>query len=122
MQCRLSSISNRKKFDKIEYSQEPRLVLTPSGIVAISLPKNNKFVWNDYNNEQYRKILGEANKTIKLVNEEEKKVKQPDLTIEKEVVSKTVTIKCFPYNNIEVSATLMKLIEDKMQKYIHTLI
>jgi hypothetical protein len=111
-----------KRFDNIDYSQEPRLVLTHSGIVAITMPEDNEFIWNDYNNEQYRKILGEANKTIKLVNEAEKKGKQPDLTIEKKVGEKTVTIKCFPYNDVEVSANLMKLAEDKMQKYIHSLI
>jgi hypothetical protein len=42
--------------------------------------------------------------------------------IEKKVGEKTVTIKCFPYNNVKASESLMKLIEDKMQKYIHTLI
>jgi hypothetical protein len=123
-QCNAGSLpfSIEKKFEKVDYSQEPRLVLTHSGIVAISLPENNEFIWSDYNNETYLKLLGEANKSIRLINEEEKKGKQPDLTIEKKVGEKTVTIKCFPYNNVKASESLMKLIEDKMQKYIHTLI
>jgi hypothetical protein len=98
------------------------LVLTPSGIVAITIPEDNEFIWNDSNNEQYLKLLGEANKTIKLVNEEEKKGKQPDLIIEKKIDDKVFTIQCFPYNDVKASANLMKLAEDKMQKYIHSLI
>lgn len=123
-QCNVDSLPFliEKKVDKVECSQEPRLVLTPSGIVAISLQKNNEFVWNDYNNEQYLKLLEEANKSIRLINEEEGKGEKPYSTIEKKIDDKVFSIECFPYNSVKASKNLMKLIEDKMQKYIHSTI
>jgi hypothetical protein len=86
------------------------------------MPEDNEFIWNDYNNETYLKLLGEANKSIRLINEEEGKGEKPYSTIEKKIDDKVFSIKCFPYNNVKASESLMKLIEDKMQKYIHTLI
>ncbi len=107
-----------KKFEKVDYSQEPRLILNPSGIVAVSCPKDNEYVWEDYNKEEYRKLLEETNTMINITNKEN----SDDLVKQKNVNGKMITIKCFPYNNVKASTNLVKLAEDKMQKYIHSLI
>ena len=103
------------KKDSIDYSNEPRLILLPSGIVSITCPKDNNYVWGDYDSQEYIELLTQLNKLIAETNHKPANVENS--SISKIINDKQYSINLFPFNDVKGSQVLMNEIDKKMLIY-----
>jgi hypothetical protein len=100
-----------KKIERVDYTQEPRIVLLPLGIVSISCSTDNSKVWGDYNTPEYKDLLTRANI---LITEENKKQRHTHVTMHSEIIGEsTFSVNLFPFKDEKSAKVLMDAIEKK---------
>jgi len=100
-----------KKVEGVDYTQEPRIVLLPSGIVSIVCAEDNRKVWGDYNTPQYKDLLVQAHRLIK--EENSKNVHTDNLTFEKQINNSTYSINLFPFFDSPSSQIIIDMLDKK---------
>jgi hypothetical protein len=100
-----------KKSELIDYVEEPRIILLPSGVISISSKDNQDFIWSDYKTEEYKKLLIELNKKTSMWDRENNHNK----LLHTEIINdKDYVINFFPHKDPNASSVLINMLDTKV--------
>lgn len=100
-----------KKQKGVDYTEQPRLVLLPSGIVSISCAEDNSKIWGKFNTPQYKNLLSQANKLI--ATENNKQIHTDTLSISETIDKTSFSINLFPFKDSVSTNILMDMLKTK---------
>lgn len=101
-----------KNYEFMDNSNEPRMILLPSGIVSIISKDNQDFIWGNYNTEEYKDLLTQLNLKAGYWS----KVNNPNNTLsyEETINNKSYVINFFPHNDARASTVLIDTLDKKV--------